>query len=244
LPAPPLGVVAELDPQSSRWRLTEGSMLVLYTDGLVERRGEAITDGIERLRTAIVNETPERLCVRVMDSMIGSYVPADDVALLALRVTPQPRAVAPTQEVGDDWPIVRSDVFACDPASVQAARRFIRECVELLGLQTLPTVQLMVSELATNAVLHAKSRFDVIVERVSDSAIRVEVRDFGHGIPRLLAGSTEAQSGRGLRIVELLAETWGVENRPGGRGKATWFTVAVGKDVVGAANPPLTPKSV
>jgi anti-sigma regulatory factor (Ser/Thr protein kinase) len=102
----------------------------------------------------------------------------------------------------------------------------------------------MVSELATNAVLHAKSRFDVIVERVSDSAIRVEVRDFGHGIPRLLAGSTEAQSGRGLRIVALLAETWGVENRPGGRGKTIWFTVAVGKDVVGAANPALAPKSV
>src|SRR5258708_35040131 len=82
LRAPPLGVIAALDPQSSRWRLADGSMLVLYTDGLVERRGEAITDGIERLRAAVFNDTPERLCARIMDSMIGSYVPADDVALL------------------------------------------------------------------------------------------------------------------------------------------------------------------
>ena len=50
-PTPPLGVVEELETQSSRWPLTDGSILVLYTDGLVERRGEAITDGLERLRT-------------------------------------------------------------------------------------------------------------------------------------------------------------------------------------------------
>jgi anti-sigma regulatory factor (Ser/Thr protein kinase) len=163
-----------------------------------------------------------------MDSMIGSYVPSDDVALLALRVTPQQRTIAPTPEDPDDWPIVRSDVFACDPASVKAARRFIGECVEYVGLQSLPVVQLMVSELAANAVLHAKSPFDVLLERVSHGAVRVEVRDFGHGLPLICAGSIEAQGGRGLKIVDLLAQTWGVESRRGGRGKSTWFTVSVG----------------
>lgn len=227
-PAPPLGVVAELETQSSRWRLTDGSIIVLYTDGLVERRGEAITDGLERLRTAIYNEAPERLCARIMDSMIGSYVPADDVAVLALRVKTQSRNMPPTTEDGADCGIVRSDLFACDRASVKAARRFIGECVEHLGLHSLPNVQLMVSELATNAVLHAKSQFDVTLERVSHGAVRVEVRDFGSGTPRLVPSSTETEDGRGLRIVDLLAQAWGIETRPGGRGKSTWFTVSIG----------------
>jgi phosphoserine phosphatase RsbU/P len=237
-PTPPLGVVDELETQSSRWPLTDGSILVLYTDGLVERRGEAITDGLERLRTAVYNDALERLCGRIMDSMIGSYVPADDIAVLALRVTTQSRTMTPTPEDGVDWPIVRSELFACDRASVKAARRFIGECVEHLGLHCLPNVQLMVSELATNAVLHAKSQFDVTLERVRHGSARVEVRDFGGGTPCLFPSSTATEGGRGLRIVDLLAEAWGVESRPGGRGKSTWFTVSVGAPVASSANHP------
>ncbi len=237
-PAPPLGVVEELETQSSRWPLTDGSILVLYTDGLVERRGEAITDGLERLRTAIYTDDPERLCARIMDSMIGSYVPADDVAVLALRVTTQSKTAPPPPEDGADWPIARSDLFACDRASVKAARRFIGECVEHLGLHCLPSVQLMVSELATNAVLHAQSQFDVTLERMSHDSVRVEVRDFGCGTPRLFPNSTETEGGRGLRIVDLLAETWGVETRPGGRGKSTWFTFSVEAQGASSANHP------
>jgi phosphoserine phosphatase RsbU/P len=225
--SPPLGVVAELEPQSSRWSLVDGSVLVLYTDGLVERRGEDITDGLERLRTVVRSEVPERLCVQIMDTMIGSYVPADDVALLALRVTPNRPARKSTFEDQDEWSLARSDLFACDPASVRLARRFILESVELLGLQRLPDIQLMVSELATNAVVHAKSQFDVVVERVDRETVRVEVRDFGHGVPAVIPGAT-GSGGRGLKIVDLLAQSWGVENRPAGQGKSTWFVVAVG----------------
>jgi anti-sigma regulatory factor (Ser/Thr protein kinase) len=226
--APPLGVVAELEPKSSRWSLTDGSVLVLYTDGLVERRGESITEGMERLRIAVHGEPPERLCGQIMDAMIGSYVPADDVALLALRVTPRPPVRTSTVEDQDEWSLVRSDLFPCDRDSVRSARRFVVESVELLGLQRLPDVQLMVSELATNAVLHAKSRFDVVLERLDRNRVRVEVRDFGNGVPAVLPGSSGSLGGRGLKIVDLLAQTWGVENRPAGQGKSTWFVVATG----------------
>jgi anti-sigma regulatory factor (Ser/Thr protein kinase) len=84
----------------------------------------------------------------------------------------------------------------------------------------------MVSELATNAVLHAKAQFDLVLERVDRNTVRVEVRDFGGGIPQIVAGLDETEFGRGLRIVDLLAQTWGIENRTGGRGKTTWFTVS------------------
>ncbi len=226
-PSAPLGVLSELEPITVSSSLRDGSTLVLYTDGLVERRGELITDGLERLRAAVHDETPDRLCAQLMDTMIGSYVPADDVAVLALSVRPRPER-STVERAGTTPLLARSELFACEPASVRNARRFIAECVEQLGLRRLPEVQLMVSELATNAVRHSGARFDVTVERLSDTAVRVEVRDFGSGTPRLLNSGTSAEGGRGLQIVDLLAESWGVVNRPGAVGKSTWFVVSAG----------------
>jgi anti-sigma regulatory factor (Ser/Thr protein kinase) len=223
---PPLGVLPEIDPQSTRSRVVDGTTIVLYTDGLVERRGEIITDGIERLRSAIRSEDPERLCGHVMDSMIGQYVPDDDVALLALRVRLPWVGEEPTVARNPDVPIARSELFACHPASVKAGRRFIAECVKQLGLHSLPDIQLMVSELSTNAILHSGSEFDITVERVDETGVRIEVRDFGQGVPRFFNRGVDAERGRGLQIVDLLADTWGVNNRPGGRGKSTWFVVS------------------
>jgi anti-sigma regulatory factor (Ser/Thr protein kinase) len=231
-PVPPLGVVDELEAYSTRWPVVEGSVLVLYTDGLVERRGESLTEGLERLRVAVHNAAPDPLCGRLMDDLVGSYVPADDIALLALRIHPAPRRVEqpvadPSDAAVATAPVMRSDLFACDPSSVPAARRFIGECVEQLGLGSLPLVQLLVSELATNAVVHARSSFDVTVEKLACGGARVEVRDFGGGTPQVLDREPIAVSGRGLQIVRSLARSWGIEERPAGVGKSTWFTVAV-----------------
>ena len=230
-PTPPLGVVDELETHSTRWPVVEGSVLVLYTDGLVERRGESLTEGLERLRAAVHLDAPEPLCGRLMDDLVGSYVPADDIALLALRIHPasQRRAVPADDRVDVAVPatsVMRSELFPGDPSSVPAARRFIGECVEQLGLGSLPLVQLLVSELATNAVVHARSSFDVTVEKLRCGGARVEVRDFGDGTPRVLDHEPMAVSGRGLEIVRSLARSWGIEERPAGIGKSTWFTVA------------------
>lgn len=226
---PPLGVLAEIDPLAVRCPIQDGTTIVLYTDGLVERRGELITDGLERLRSVVRSESPERLCGRVMDALIGQYIPDDDVALLALQVKLEVATqVQPPVADSAGISVARSDLFPCHPASVRAARHFVDECVELLGLRPLPDVQLMVSELATNAVLHSGARFDVTVERLDERAVRVEVRDFGTGLPQFFSRGVAAENGRGLQIVDLLAETWGVDSRPGGHGKSTWFVVAAG----------------
>ncbi|HEY6472695.1 MAG TPA: SpoIIE family protein phosphatase [Acidimicrobiales bacterium] len=224
-PAPPLGVVPELDAITTHWKVRDGSMLVLYTDGLVERRGESLADGLERLRAAVREEAPERLCARLMDAMIGRYVPDDDVALLVLRLR------VGAQGAGTKLPvfeakIARSKLFAPDVASIREARRFVSECAEQLGLTRMPDVQLMVSELASNAVLHSGSSFDVTVEGLGDGGVRVEVRDFGPGMPQYLNRGAIADSGRGLQIVDQLSETWGVTARPGGVGKSAWFTMS------------------
>ena len=80
---------------------------------------------------------------------------------------------------------------------------------------------LLVSELATNAVAHAKSSFEVVVAADAQH-LRVEVCDADPGIPQVQWVPAGATSGRGILIVETLAEAWGVTPQEGG-GKAVWF---------------------
>lgn len=224
-PTPPLGVLPELEPRAVRCDVRDGTTLVFYTDGLIERRGESLVDGMERLRAAVRHDAPERLCALLMDAMIGRYIPADDVAVLAFRIHPRQNRIVGT-EASLETRLARSELFARDGASVGAARRFIAQCVEQLGLQRLPDVQLMVSELATNSIQHSGSQFDVTLERLNDEDVRVEVRDFGPGTPERFDPSPDASRGRGLQIVDFLAKRWGVATRPGAEGKSTWFVVS------------------
>ena len=80
----------------------------------------------------------------------------------------------------------------------------------------------MVSELATNAVKHARSDFKISVDD-SGGEIRVEVSDTGPGQPVLRFPASLERSGRGLRIVEALSGAWGTVDSPGG--KTVWFTL-------------------
>jgi serine phosphatase RsbU (regulator of sigma subunit) len=82
----PLGVLANGSRPTAGVDLEPGSMLVLYTDGLVERRDASIDFGLERLADAArrADRDPERFCDAVLSTMLGSEGPADDVALLAI----------------------------------------------------------------------------------------------------------------------------------------------------------------
>jgi anti-sigma regulatory factor (Ser/Thr protein kinase) len=81
----------------------------------------------------------------------------------------------------------------------------------------------MVSELATNAIRHARAEFELSVANV-DGEIRVEVSDGAGGQPRMRNAGPDDVTGRGLQIVNLLSEAWGVEHRPDS-GKTVWFTI-------------------
>ena len=65
--------------------LTEGALLLLYTDGLIERRGESIDAGLARLASAVTGDEPDAVLRRVMSELVGSHRPGDDIAVLALR---------------------------------------------------------------------------------------------------------------------------------------------------------------
>lgn len=109
--------------------------------------------------------------------------------------------------------------FPPEPASAAAARSFAVSASRASG-ELADTVSLLTSELASNAVLHARTPFVVRVTSRS-SMLRVEVADTNPNLPARKEYGPDAITGRGLRIVEGLADRWGVEVEPGG--KAVWF---------------------
>jgi two-component sensor histidine kinase len=114
--------------------------------------------------------------------------------------------------------------FSGDPRSAAAARRFALDAVGSAGPDAAQAVELMVSELATNCIRHAEREFELTIVRTAHE-IRVEVSDRAGGVPTKRSPGLEDPTGRGLQIVELLSEEWGVNVAPEG-GKTVWFTVA------------------
>lgn len=104
----------------------------------------------------------------------------------------------------------RSCDFPLDPLSVGAARRFAVEALGEVSDEVLEAVQLMVSELATNSIRHARTGFELVVDRRPE-AVRVEVTDLAGGVPEIQSPGPMDPTGRGLAIVEMFSDSWGVE---------------------------------
>ena len=117
-----------------------------------------------------------------------------------------------------------SQAFPAHVGAIGTARRWVQELLQRWALPV-PTTEdavLLTSELATNAVIHAQSPFDVTVRR-QDGVLRVAVADDLHRLPILRENPTGV-GGRGLRLVQALASDWGCEPVPGD-GKVVWFEV-------------------
>lgn len=116
--------------------------------------------------------------------------------------------------------------FPHDPTTPRAARRFMDEILERWDCRpAIDTLHLVLSEVVSNAVVHAGSAPEVAV-RLLDGVMRVEVTDESDVLPSPREADDAAISGRGLAIVESEAAQWGAERRPGG-GKVVWFDVPV-----------------
>lgn len=209
-----LGLSAGAHTGGAQVTLEEGDVLVLYTDGLIERRGESISDGLERLARAAerlpVTSTKE-LCNGLLEAVLPSGVARDDdVAILVARLA------APADE--------RHELLLPHGGqSVGQARRFVRERLEAAGWGDQREVgELLVSEIATNAVRYGTPPYLVTVE-FSGDCVEVAVADEDVALPRAVAGDGLAESGRGLRLVAELASDWGTRSRQGG--KSVWFTL-------------------
>ncbi|MFJ6727209.1 MULTISPECIES: ATP-binding protein [unclassified Streptomyces] len=124
---------------------------------------------------------------------------------------------------------LRRTLGRADLRAVPASRRAVRELLRRSGRSgPTDTAELLTSELVTNALVHTDHEA-VLTATVGPDGLRVEVRDFVPGRPRpRRTGGDESTSGRGLLLVESLADAWGV--RAHGSGKAVWFRLEARTD--------------
>ncbi|WP_063775104.1 ATP-binding SpoIIE family protein phosphatase [Streptacidiphilus anmyonensis] len=209
---PPLGL-GNTPFEAVEFALPEASEIVLYTDGLIEDRGQDIDVGLARLAEALAtartgrDRTPEALCTAVVSALLPER-PRDDVALLIART----RGVS--GEMVARWPV------PLDPAAVAGLRAQVGARLVAWGLGELAgTVELMVSELVTNAIRHATGPVELRLLR--DRGLICEVADGSSVSPRMRRARSEDEAGRGLFLVAQLAERWGTRFTSGG-GKVIW----------------------
>lgn len=125
--------------------------------------------------------------------------------------------------ISDSKSVVRAERrFPARPASVARARRFVVASVGSDDPDLDSRLAALVSELATNSIRHARSPFDVEVRR-DDHTVKVSVKDGSPEMPKRRAHDPVDPTGRGLVVVEALADRWGFN--PEGAGKAVWFEI-------------------
>ncbi|MGW7648275.1 SpoIIE family protein phosphatase [Streptomyces bobili] len=213
---PPLGVDAGYDYTDIGLCLEPGSLVAFYTDGFLSAGpGREINPQVIDAAYTVAHGQLEAIGDEVVrQTSVQSHI-ADDAALLLLRYE-EPAAQARHY-------VRRMEIPRRDLLGVQRARRFLSEWLSAWRLEALDDdAQLMLSEIVTNALVHADSDVDLRIRRYPDF-LRVEVRDSDPhpAINVGTLGEDHAESGRGIMIVSALASQWG--NSPSGRGKTVWF---------------------
>ena len=114
-------------------------------------------------------------------------------------------------------------------ASVSAGRRFVASRLQDMGLDDLvETASLLTSELLTNSVLHARTAISVSLGQDADGRVEICVRDGSRFSPRRRRHAQDATTGRGIELLERLADSWDVSVDEGG--KTIRFILTVGAD--------------
>jgi serine phosphatase RsbU (regulator of sigma subunit)/anti-sigma regulatory factor (Ser/Thr protein kinase) len=201
-PRPPLGVADHTTYASWEAHIEVGATVLLYTDGLIERRGEPIDAGLARLRetVAAAPEDLEGLCAHVLAGLVEGVALRDDAALLVLR------------PVAQDAPRLELELPA-EPDSVGVVRQRLERWLADSGdgSDDVFAIKLAVSEACANAIEHAYGpggghTFTVLAER-EQQRLAIEVRD--HGRWRAPRG---AARGLGLQIIEQVMDTLEVQH--------------------------------
>ncbi|MFE2568418.1 SpoIIE family protein phosphatase [Streptomyces mirabilis] len=194
--------------ESVELELPEGTLLALYTDGLVESRDDDIDVGLDRLGVALAGpgSSLEDLCSHVIETL-PTQAPADDVTLLLARTRGLEAAQVASWELPND------------PAAVHAARQAAACQLSEWGLGHLvATVQLIVSELVTNAIRYGGG--PICLRLIQHQVLTCEVSDSNTSHPRPRQPHIIDEQGRGLFLVAQLSRRWG--SRSATDGKVVW----------------------
>ncbi|MFF3911748.1 SpoIIE family protein phosphatase [Streptomyces sp. NPDC001848] len=205
----PLGLgLGLLAYESVELELPERSVLAFYTDGLVESRDDDLDVGMHRLSTALAESgrSLEELCSQVIET-VPTQAHSDDVTLLLART----RALQPARVASWDLPN--------EPTAVRSARHLATRQLGAWGLEHLmATVELIVSELVTNAVRHGGG--PIRLRLIQHDTLTCEVSDTSTSHPHPRHPRTLDEDGRGLVLVAQLSRRWGSRSVSGG--KVVW----------------------
>ena len=202
---PPIGAVHEVAYTSTEHVLPADCLLVLYTDGLVERRGESLEEGIERLCEVVEPSSLslEQRCTEVVERMLDGQPREDDLALML---------VAPHARLGTHLDLQ----WEASMDRLALLRRLLERWLDEVGADEDETFDIVLScgEAATNAVEHAygpsRAQFRITCD-VTDDGVAVMIRDWGRW--RAPRGSDR---GRGLTLIHALMDEVTVDHGPDG----------------------------
>ena len=201
--APPLGSLPFAAYHEAQETLAPGDTILLYTDGLVERRREALTAGLERLRSlAAAPLSAEALCQRVIEQLVPPAGGDDDIAVVALRLAPVEEELH-----------VR---FAADPQILSQMRRTVSRWLQAQGAepQEVAAITLACGEACANAIEHAYAPGVAYFELGAaheGGVVTITVRDTGRW--RAARGTNR---GRGLKMMAAAVEELDVRTTSAG----------------------------
>ncbi|MFF4092517.1 SpoIIE family protein phosphatase [Streptomyces sp. NPDC001834] len=226
----PLGVEADSDYPTSRLTLEPGETIMLCTDGLIETGGHDMATGWIRLRPLLEQQTAdlEKLADALVQAVHGPashYTTGpladrreDDLAVLLLRRDGEPSRETTTRRAA-------LTIAQAEPEQISTARQQLRELLhDWADPEQVDAAVLMVSEMTTNVLVHTDGDALLIVRATGEPGerrLRVEVADGSDELPHKRSPGELASSGRGLVLLEMLADAWGVD--PQGGGKLIWF---------------------
>ncbi|MFJ9561049.1 SpoIIE family protein phosphatase [Streptomyces fuscichromogenes] len=220
LPAgPPLGL-GGLPFESAEVTLPEGTVLAMFTDGLITSRHRDPDTGRRLLHEALAaySDSLDETCDRILHALLPSGGAADDVALLLART----QGLPPTRVASWDIP--------ADPALVAPIRKQAVAQLDVWNLSMAAfTAELVVSELVTNAIRYGAH--PIRLRLIHDTTTLIcEVSDSSHTAPHLRRAKTWDEGGRGLLLVAQLTQRWGTRHTA--EGKTIWAELSLFEDDV------------
>ncbi|WP_326766547.1 SpoIIE family protein phosphatase [Streptomyces sp. NBC_01591] len=226
----PLGVEEDADYPTSRLTLEPGETIMLCTDGLIETGGHDMFSGWDRLRPVLEQHTTdmEKLADALVQAVHGPtshYTTGpladrreDDIALVLLRCDGGTRRQTAPRRTA-------LTIAQAEPERIAAARQQLRDLLhDWADPEQVDAAVLMISEMATNVLVHTDGDALMLAQATGEHGerrLRVEVSDGSDELPHKRRPGEMASSGRGLVLMEMLADAWGVD--PRGSGKSIWF---------------------
>ncbi len=233
----PLGIDPDADYPTTRITLEPSETLLLCTDGLIETGGHDMETGWKRIRTIL--EAHEGDLEALADALVQAvHGPSshhtvgpladrreDDIAVLLLCRQGEGCGCGDTVAVRPRVRRTMLSVAQAEPERVAVARQQLRELLHDWASQDqIDSAVLLLSEMLTNVLVHTDADALLLAEVRGEPGarrIRVEVTDTSDDLPHKRRPGELASSGRGLVLIELLADVWGVD--PRGEGKSIWF---------------------